>query len=589
MAAPIIDSAPNTTRDVTDTFMGYNHNLKINAGEWFDCTNLTTDLYPLLANRKSRGIVIDNPYGLHHISGLLEKDALAYVDNGTLYYNGEATGLTGMTDDEKQMVGMGAYICIFPDQKYINTQDLTDYGDMGASFHRTGTVKYQVCQVTGDPYNVTYTQAEEPSNPQSGDIWLDNSTSVPVLKEWSSSQGEWVSIATVYTKISFGTFGAVPAKFKEFDGVTIEGSYYADELDGSKVIFGVGGDSTHEDYIIVIGLLPVSHFEDADGDISVSRLIPKMDFVCECQNRLWGCFYGMKVGQTINEIYCCALGDFKNWNQFQGIATDSYVASVGSDGQWTGAVNYLGNPVFMKENHIHVVSVSSSGAHQISETTARGVQKGSHKSLAIVNEVLFYKSRQDVCAWQGGFPSTVSENLGQERYTEAVGGVSSGKYYISMKDTEGVWHLFVFDSQKHLWIHEDNLRVTSFASVDDELYAATVDGFLLAMNGTVGTPENGMQWMAESGILYYLYPDRKYVSRYDIRMKMEEGAMMDIFCEYDSNGRWIHSGTVRFKGTNSVVIPIRARRCDHMKFRLVGMGNVRIFSIARILEQGSDV
>ena len=44
MAAPIIDSAPNTTRDVTDPFMGYNHNLKINAGEWFDCTNLTTDL-----------------------------------------------------------------------------------------------------------------------------------------------------------------------------------------------------------------------------------------------------------------------------------------------------------------------------------------------------------------------------------------------------------------------------------------------------------------------------------------------------------------------------------------------------------------
>lgn len=93
-----------------------------------------------------------------------------------------------------------------------------------------------------------------------------------------------------------------------------------------------------------------------------SRTAPDMDFVCQCGNRLWGCRYGNDGEKNINELYCCALGDFKNWNQYLGLSTDSWRASVGSDGVWTGAVNYLGSPVFFKENCIHRISVSSSGA-----------------------------------------------------------------------------------------------------------------------------------------------------------------------------------------------------------------------------------
>lgn len=77
--------------------------------------------------------------------------------------------------------------------------------------------------------------------------------------------------------------------------------------------------------------------------IKMYQVIPQMDFVIECKNRLWGCFYGKNdAGETINEIYCCVLGDFKNWYRFMGVSTDSYVASVGTEGPWTGAVNYLG-------------------------------------------------------------------------------------------------------------------------------------------------------------------------------------------------------------------------------------------------------
>ena len=138
----------------------------------------------------------------------------------------------------------------------------------------------------------------------------------------------------------------------------------------------------------------------------------------------------------MNELYCCVLGDFKNWEQYMGLSTDSWRASVGSDGVWTGAVGYLGTPLFFKENCIHRVSVSATGAHQVGETVCRGVQRGSAKSLVVVNETLYYKSRGDVCL-SGRLPAGVSAALGGESYGHAAAGALGERYYISMRDAQG--------------------------------------------------------------------------------------------------------------------------------------------------------
>ena len=62
-----------TDREVTDTFAGYNHKLKIGAGEFYDTENLTSAYYPLLAERKKRGLVKQ----LTAPGGLLGKEELA--------------------------------------------------------------------------------------------------------------------------------------------------------------------------------------------------------------------------------------------------------------------------------------------------------------------------------------------------------------------------------------------------------------------------------------------------------------------------------------------------------------------------------
>nr|DAI53659.1 MAG TPA: stabilization protein [Caudoviricetes sp.] len=566
-------------RSVTDTFAGYNHKLKIADGEFYDTRNLTSEYYPLLAERRKRGLVKQ----LTAPGGLLGKEKLAYVDNGVLYYDGEATDLTGLTPGEKQLVSMGAYICIFPDKKYYNTADANDRGSMEAYYTSTGAVKYTMCRVDGTDYGTATVSTAAPEEPENAALWIDTSKETHVLKQWSSATKEWVSIPTVYTKVQFISKGELPGLFKEYDGVTIGGAEA--DVNGDKVIYAMGGSESEFDYIVVTGLLEQAVTQET-GSVSLSRSVPQMDFICESQNRLWGCYYGSDGEQSLNEIYCCALGDFKNWRQYMGLSTDSWTASVGSDGPWTGAVNYLGYPTFFKEDRIHRVSISTSGAHSINETACRGVQKGSEKSLAVVNEILLYKSRSDVCAYQGGFPAKVSEALGDGLYSDAAAGTVRDRYYISMKDSDGKAQLFVYDVGKKLWMHEDGFEADCFARVGDELYALS-GKLLYAMQGSTGEKEPYISWMAETGMLYYQQPDQKYVSNFSLRLSLEEGAELTIYIEYDSTGEWERKGTIKFRGTKAVNVPIRPRRCDHMRIRLEGKGRVRLYSIAKLVTYGS--
>lgn len=572
------------SREMISTFAGYDHNRSIAANAFYDMKNMSSDGYPLLQSRARRGVVRQ----MEAPQGILAKDAMAWADGGKLYYNGaEIVGLT-LTEGEKQLVSMGAYLLIWPDKKYLNTKDLTDFGGLEASYESSGTVTYLLCGADGSP--LSKVSATKPEEPKGGEYWIDTTQTPHSLMMWSESSEMWIGVATVYTKIQAVGIGK---PFQEGDGVEISGAAYGgdsdvvqaqfEELNGTKIIY-----AKDEDYIVVVGLIDLT-YEQTEGTVTVKRAVPDMDYVCEAQNRIWGCKYGMVDGKAVNELYCCKLGDFRNWRVYAGISTDAWAASVGSDGAWTGCANYLGYPTFFKENVIHRVAISAVGAHQVTETVGRGVQSGSFRSLCVVNEVLFYKSRTDVCAYDGSFPTSMGAALGEERYSGAVGGSFNGKYYLSMRDGANAWHMFCYDTAKGLWHREDDLHALCFTQMDGELYAIDAETKqLLALHGSQGTPETAVKWAAETGLIGYTTVEQKYVSRFNLRMLLPKGAKADMAIQYDSDGVWHHCGHMEGVGTKSFLLPVRPRRCDHFRLRIEGEGEVRVYSFAKILETGSD-
>jgi hypothetical protein len=84
-------------------------------------------------------------------------------------------------------------------------------------------------------------------------------------------------------------------------------------------------------------------------------------------------------------------------------------------------------------------------------------------------------------------------------------------------------------------------------------------------------------------------PDMKYISRVTIRMSMALGTRVRFLIQYDSMGGWEHLCTMTGTNLRSFSIPIRPRRCDHLRLRIEGEGNANIYSICKTIEQGSDV
>ena len=584
-------------RDMITTFGGYNHRISCAEGQFYDMKNMTSQYYPALSPRINRGIVrqLNNP------QGILDKEALMWIDDRKLFVDGTEVSLDGveLTDESpKTMAKMGAYVIIMPDKVWYNA-DNGECGYMEASHSvpEGEKITFTLCEANGTVitwHDADYYKEHEPKN---GDYMMSISGGKASLKVYSESTSIWGSVATTYMQICATGIGK---QFEKGDGIklTIDnskakwdyaGNIFVNTEDDGKLSTNTTIIDKTDDCITIVGILDENR-EFTNMALTVERKVPDMAFITECNNRLWGC---SKDG---HEIYCCKLGDVKNWNSFAGISTDSWAVTIGSDGKFTGAITFLGYPMFFKEDGLIKISVSGTGAHQTKETKCRGVQRGSENSLAIVNETLFYKSTTGIMAYSGSLPVSVSDDLGEVRYYEAKASNIDDRYYISMKDKEGKYHLFVFDTKKNIWCREDNTEVLYFCRHEDDLYFIDAkDKKMKSVYGTLLYDVAGKQtegkfgWMVESGNLGYSSPDNKYVSQINIRISLEVGTNVDFYLQYDSSGEWEHKFNMAGKGTRTFSIPVIPKRCDHFKYKIVGTGGCKLYSITKTTEQGSDV
>ena len=643
------------SQQVTDTFGGYNHNLKIPEGEFYEIENLCGDDYPLLATRKQRN-TLQIP-AAENLRAIVSKgDKLYYIagyDPTTkacgFYAEGEKVMDLEYAGGLKRFLSMGAYLLIWPDKVWYNTADGT-HGNMEKMFSaaagtyldhsqtsssgpdgqeiydvyvlwyirpcsRDGKIVYTTGANYGEKHVVVvdgieyhYLNFVKPKEPKNGDAYIDRETRTPyiyndVSKDWSAQD---VPVMWLECK-------GIGSAFAPGDCIRVSGidpGTYSGLNVGDNPSDGVYREVlvTGENYIVLDAYAPaeahgiMNDTPPAVGYVKAAMDIPDMDYVIEAQNRLWGCKYGTVNGKLVNEIYASALGRFDVWRKYAGVSTDSYAASVGSDGRWTGAVNYQGYPLFFKEDRMHKVYVSASGAHRIQEYTMRGVQPGGAKSLAVVNGVLFYKARDCVCAYDGsGAPTDVSEKLNLDSLsypgsTTSIAAAYRDKYYLYLQmNTPPGSRLLVLDTRRGAWYRE-NLPIGSITDFTEHF------GSLLCAAGgieeiahdnqvsTIGdTKEGDVAWSCETGLIGYSTVEQKYVSRFNIRMSLARDAYMDVLVQYDSDGVWHNQGRIQGAGTRTFMLPVRPRRCDHFRIRLEGSGNVRIYSFAKIFEAGSDV
>lgn len=617
------------SREVMTAFGGYNHQLSCPEGQFYDMENMTSDYYPILSPRKERSC----NYPTITPQCLLSADDLYVIRDGSLMKNGEAVDLGEIvlsSSKQTTMTKMGAYIIIMPDKVWYNTET-GECGSMELSFKFDYATKFGFACMNSRgeqiwPNEESYYEENEPQDGDyklciaentttglndyelkvySKDTWIDYAdtymafalaiTNIPTEAEGTTyfADGDWVRFSVYPSESEFDEIKKIFGNFLEKE--TEDGWLYVDtEI---KVFKKYSEDNkTFSTRFTFPGLTYCLNTFIQNGDdgesipfkIKVERLVPEMSHVIECNNRLWGC------SPDGHELYASKLGDMRNWNSFSGTSIASWTATVGSAGEFTGAITYQGYPIFFKEDSIIKVSISAYGAHQYKEVKCKGVQNGSDKSLAIVNEILYYKSHDCVCMYTGTSPASISAELGEEKYYDASAGALGDKYYISMSDKAGAAPLFVYDTTKRIWTKEhSDFFIIRFCNHKDELFMIG-GGCYNSVNGTFlpgdsNAPEGPVDWFVESGTIGYNTPDNKYVTRLNLGISLEFGTSVDFYIQYDSFGEWEHKFNMAGTGTRTYTIPIIPRRCDHFKYKIVGKGGCKIYSIAKTLEQGSDI
>ena len=576
----------------TEQFTGLDRRPRTYDGSFDAMGNVTGEPWPLLSSRGKRGVVAEAEAPLD----MAALGKLCWIDGSTLYYNGAATPITSLSTAQdmlpKRLVTMGAYIIVFPDGAYYNTADNTDYGTINRLWSSSGNVSYSLCTMDGIDYpsgSVTVSNTA-PANPSQGDYWINTAAEPHAMYQYNDLYEEWVGISSVYVKISAANIGN---GVKAGDGVTISGISYTgsnqtlkkqlESLNETSVVQAAGTN-----YIVIIGLIDAGYTQTG-GTVRADRKIPKLDHVIECNNRLWGCRYGTEGTEFVNRIYASALGDFKNWRKYNGTSMDSYFVNVGTDGPFTGAVNHRGYPYFFKEDCVHRIFGETPSNFQTQTTLCDGVQKGSEKTLIPYNGALYYLGRHGVQRFES-LPENIGKPLGEGKLSGGAAGECGGVYYLSAQEEDGQYSLYTFNLERQQWHRQDDSHAIAFAALDGEMYMLKAGGQVIALNGKAGTLEAGnIVWFAETAPMGYEYPEHKYLSRFVIRIRLGEHATCQIKAQYDGDGIWHDKGTLHGKNkVRTYTVPIVPRRCDFMKVRLEGRGDMRLYGLARELTIGSD-
>ena len=553
-----------TSRRTVDAFGGLNRSPRTGEGEFAQMENLSSDFYPVLAPCPPR-----EQLDITGVASLGAGQRVFYTQGTELVLGDRRIDLGLSPDGNKILVKMGAYVVVFPDKKYASTLENGDCGSLEARFEAANAV-LTPCTLEGADRIPDYIQSAEPLSPENGTLWLDTAASPAVLKEWSAASNLWAAVETAYVRIEAPGIG-VP--FRQYDGVTLSG---AEALDGANVIWQAGSD-----FAVVSGVLEgQKHMRG----LVLSRTVPEMDYVIECGNRLWGCRAGTdRLGNPVNEIYASKLGDFRNWNCFMGLSTDSYAVTVGTQGPFTGAITYLGNPLFFKEDCLYKIYGSYPAAFHVQSTACRGVAQGGGESLAIVGETLFYKSPMGVCAYDGSLPAEVGRNLGFDPLEGGVGAGFGGKYFLSLQEHTGTDALYVYDKLLGQWHRETGFGARQMVSHAGKLYGLDKNGGLWLLRG--GKSRARVKWMARTGRISGWDGKRMVLKSLELQLLLANRARMDISVRYDDRGAWERIGTLT-GSDRRFLLPIRPKPCSHLELLLEGEGDIRLLSLTRVLRQG---
>ena len=322
------------TRNMLRVFGGLNETYSCTEAEYSAGINFSARNFPALSTRLPRRKLREEAdlNGMYHLNGLLTVCGreLVYTPDDTDEM--EVTLKDAVENGRKTLVGIGTKILIFPDKLAFDTAS-RKVSALGAVWSGKNTsVEFAPCDAEGKVYEVSGCGPAEPDKPTDGQLFLRVEdpekpwSSESTLEVYSKASGNWSAVVLDYCRISAKGVGT---DFAAEDTVTLTGSAAEqvgqwNELDGDRIVYDAGADALRVKadpggewfYGRLTRTGAAVRWVSLDGSVSrefvsaevveLERRVPDMDYLTECDNRVWGC------SNKENVIYACKLGDPTN-------------------------------------------------------------------------------------------------------------------------------------------------------------------------------------------------------------------------------------------------------------------------------------
>lgn len=326
-------------------------------------------------------------------------------------------------------------------------------------------------------------------------------------------------------------------------------------------------------------------------DVTISREIPDLAFICEHENRLWGVsneetdtIFNPVTGEY-NEvksrvIFASALGKPMNIYEYKGLATDAYAVAVSGNGDFTAICSYNGAILAWKEDLLIKITGSYPAEYYMRTYKYEGVMAESHKSLQIINEVLYYLSPAGVMAYSGTAPQLIGEKLGLKKLANAVAGRGRTHYYISAQMEDLTWKTMVYDIVHGIWSAEETDPICSMTRIGNYCYAV-IQGMIYRLEETEATEE--IEWYAELACMDEGTLQHKRYTQITIEAELETGATIQLQYKDEQDNAW-QTARLAWSLVNNERVRryvLDTKRAARLYLRLSGTGKCKLYALER--------
>lgn len=340
----------------------------------------------------------------------------------------------------------------------------------------------------------------------------------------------------------------------------------------------------------------------SDLRLTIKRVIPDMDYICEKDNRLWGV-----VNKQHNRVWderekkwaefdsrmivASSLGMPDDFYDYNGVYSGAYAVAVASEGDFTGICAYGDSVLAWKEKKLCKVLGDSPSSYAMHDYTMDGLQSGAQGTQVNIKESLIYKGVNGIYAYGGGVSRLISPQFGERRYTAKSAGTDGERYYITLIDKDGKHHLHSYDIERGIWLRESGENVTGYIDLPDGGFSALVklsDTESVVKRMDTGSDDSSLSWYAQFAPIYETLDGKKRYAKLLLRLEIGTGANVQIKERVDGKP-WMLIGRITGSTQSIVTIPVPIVRGDKVEFRLEGKGACTILGIQRQFYVGSEV